>query len=253
MSVIPLNKENLLEYVRKNSIKVYADRDETISDDVAQKLLKGEFEAVDEFVDNVEVSLFDYADWETWKAELASAFGLENYEELPEYFQELIDDYKGLDTEDYWRDCFNNYRGKVVATLRKRNGEYIEFPCLTDLDDKENRKLARYLKEACGITGDSGALYAGTVLKVLGRVDFYEIWKKQEAPRGLVVSDGDFTIGHHSNGSGTACNDKYQAKPRFFNADFTIDGLDGYGVDQTFWFVDRVWNSQLQVAFKLGA
>lgn len=247
--MIELTKENLFKYVDENPLEIYSDYSDTITDDIAQMLLKGDFNGVTDAICDVETNLFLHAYWGHWGQELADAFGLKSFDDLSGDFQETVYERKQIDTSDYWRGCFNNYRGHVVATPRKRNGEYIEFPCTTDLDAKENRKLARYLKEACGITGDSEALYAGTVMKALGRVDFYEIWQKQKAPTGIVLSEGTFTIGHHPNGSGTASNDQYRGKPRKYQAEFTIDGMEGYGVDDTFGLVERVWNGELELVF----
>lgn len=241
--------ENIIKYVEDNPNVIYAGRDEAVPDEFAQNLLDGDFNAAADYMSEVEGGFYQYDLWSYWNAEFCKAFGLDSLDDLDDDLRGTIYERQWLDTEDYWRACMNNYRGNVVATLIKRNGEYIEFPCTADLDDKDNRKLARYLKEACGITGDSEALYAGTVMKVLGRVDLYEIWTKGRGPKGLIVSDGDFTIGHHPNGSGTACNDKYQGKPRFYKAYFRVDNLDRYGVEQTFGFVDRVWSNELQLKF----
>lgn len=247
----PLTKDNLIAYANDNPLVIYHDYLDTISDDLAQSLLKGEFDKVYDIMSDIEFDISLHADWDYWEKELARAFGLVcYYEDIPESLRLIIEDYRYIDTASYWRGCFNNYRGNVVATLLKRNGDYIEFPCVTDYNAKENRRLARYLKDACGITGDSDALYGGTVLVALGRVDFYEIFKKQKAPTGLIVSEGDFTVGFCSNGSGTACNDRYLGKPRKFKAEFTIDGMDGrYGVDETFGFVGRVWQNRLELVF----
>lgn len=244
--------ERLAAWIERNPYKVYADYRDTISDEQAQMLLAGEFQEFDESMWEWEVNCDDYAEWHEWESEFAQQAGYDEWESMPEWLQDFASESRFVDCSDMIRGAIRNYSGNVIAWLQKRNGDYIEFPFPYN-DASENKRLRRYLKEACGIAGDSEAYYEGTRLTALGTVDLWEVYRKQKRPTHIVMCSNTKTIGHEPwQGSGTMANDAYAGKSgRVFPAKFFIDGKNpGYGVDSIFGLSGHMWRDELDVICK---
>lgn len=246
---ISKRRARMFAYMNKNPYCVYGDYRDSISDEMAQMLIAGKFEAFDESIFEWEMHNSHYVDWASWESEFADEFGYESFDDMPERIQELARENRVIDQSHYIETCLRGYSGNIVATVKKRNGEYVEFPCRYEYDRETNKRLARYLREHCGITGDSEAGYSGTYLRVLGKLDFLEIYKNQKIPTHIKISSGDFTIGHNAfNGSGTMANDQYSGKTRVMAADFKTDNSDRYGIDSTYGLTGRCWQNEITLA-----
>lgn len=243
--------KSVYAYCDKNPYYVYGDRNDCVTDEMAEMLISGQFESFNESIWEWELHNEHYNDWDSWESEFAESFGFDSWADIPEELQELARDNRYTDQSDYIETCLRNWRGNVVAHLIKRNGDYIEFPCVNDYNAKENSRLQAYLK-TLGINGHKWeALYANTYLVALGTIDLLEIYKTQKAPKFVTIGADDFLLGFNGfNGSGTAESSTgwLAGKSRKFKAVFNVDGASGYGVDQTFGFIGRCWQNELSVS-----
>lgn len=235
-------------WIEANPLRIYADYRDTVSDDQAAMLLKGDFTGFDESWFEVEISYSDATYWDEWEAEFASEFGYDSWDEMPTRIQDLARDHRYIDTSDVLRCSLRNWSGHICARLIKRNGDYIEFPHHYNCS-AENKSMQGYLKRHCGIDGWKGeATYPSTWLTVLGRIDLWELYQAQKLPTQVYLTKDCFTIGHEPcNGSGTCGDDQYKGKSRWMNALFFVDGTRGYGVDSIFGLTGKCWSNDLKV------
>jgi hypothetical protein len=242
-------------WIEKTPYVAYGDYNDKLNDKQAQMLINGNFEAFDESWFQVERHVSDYAEWSYWEKEFVEFFYPDidvEYGDLPQGIQDLVCETRYIDCSDLLRTCCRNWRGHVVARLKKRNGDHIEFP--TSYHDKtESRAMQHYLKTTCGIDGwKAEATYTETYLCVLGSVDLWELYQKQQKPEFIQISENNcFTIGVDSmNGSGTGGPDQYKGKKRVMSALFFVDGQRGYGVDDIFGLTGECWQNELNIVYK---
>lgn len=236
----------MFAWIDANPYEIFGDRNDSLTDDQANMIIRGEFDKFIEDWSEVEFNASDYIDWSDWESEFATEFGYDSFDDMPERIQDLARDNRSYDASDLFDTCLSNWSGHVCARLVKRNGDYVEFPhyynCAAD-----NKRMQDYLKRSCGIDGWKGeATYPSTWLTVLGKVDLRAIWKANKAPSEVYITKDDFTIGHEPcNGSGTCGTDQYKGKSRWMKAEFFIDGTRGYGIDSIFGLVGSCWSNEL--------
>jgi hypothetical protein len=233
--------ERLSAWIEANPYRVHATYRDTISDEQAQMLLDGEFEAFNESVWEWEINTSDYVDWSEWEAEFASEAGYDEWDAMPEWLQDYASETRWVDCSDLIEGAVSNWSGHVAATVYKRNGELIEFQGAWG--QWWDKRAAEYLKRHCGIDPHaSEPTYAGTYLKAIGTIDLLPIYKAQRAPIAVLMSPRQHTIGHEPlNGSGTMGDDQYKGRERYMRATFRVDSLDRYGIDSVFGLTGSMW------------
>lgn len=244
--------DRMSKWIEENPYEVYGDNRDRISDKQAAMILSGDF---DGFMDSwweVEINCSDNADWSDWEKEFVREFypNLDDvsFRDLPQAIQEHAMQERQVDCSDLLETSVSNWNGHVCARLKKRNGDYIEFPNW-ETDAGENKRYQDYLKRMCGIDGwKAEATYPGTYLTVLGYIDLWEVMQMRKVPTKVKVSKDCFTIGHEPcQGSGTCGIDQYQGKPRYMDALIFVDGSRGYGVDDIFGLTGKCWSNEIEV------
>jgi hypothetical protein len=243
--------ERLSKWIEANPYKIYADYRDCISDDQAQMLIAGEFQAFDESMWEWENHCSEFVEWSDWESEFASEAGHDEWDVMPEWLQEWALDLRFTDCSDLIETSIRQWSGHVIAWPIKRNGEYILFPCQWYQDKVENKKRRNYMRQTCGFKLNCEASYDDTRLTVLGTLDLLAIYKAQKAPTYVTIDKHDFTLGHEPwNGAGEGYYDSYyhSDKPRRYKAKFYVDGSNpGYGVDSIFGLTGSCWRNELTI------
>jgi hypothetical protein len=234
-----LNRLN--KWAEENPYVVYADRNESLTNEQAQMLLDGDFESFDDQIYDHTYDDCGYA-FEFWSQGFAEEAGYSSYSTMPEWLQNFARDRFQIDTSDYIETLIRQFNAMVTATLIKRNGEPVTLPSGGDT------KHLRYIQKHCGImhgtTADFG-LYDGTYLKALGTINLLDAYKTRTKPTQIFITPATPTIGHCAyNGSGSCNDDQYNGKPRWMKAKFQVDALTRYGVDSTFGLTEY-WRKEI--------
>lgn len=232
-------KATIIKYCEDNQYEVYANRCEVFSNKQLQLLLDGDFEKFDDEVVHIENSLYDYVDWDWWNEGLCAHLKVD---ELTEKMLEIAQDHRGVDTSGYIETLLQNssHQTYVAGYLTKASGGNI----WGDGDDRD------YLLKTFGF--DQTETCNG-YLCALGKLDFKDIYNKQQAPTHIEISRYDNLIFHQpSSGSGSSEFEIYARDERrwVFKCDFYVDGRFGYGVQETFGFSPEMWGADLNYLFK---
>ncbi|MEO1748683.1 MAG: hypothetical protein AAFR27_08725, partial [Pseudomonadota bacterium] len=126
--VMSVRLDRLEAWAENNPYRVYADYQDSISDDQAQMILHGEFDEFAESIWEWESNCRTYCHWDEWRAEFATQAGYESWDDMPEWLQEFADERRNVDCSDLIEGAIRNWSGNVIAWLKKPNGDYIEFP-----------------------------------------------------------------------------------------------------------------------------
>lgn len=242
----------LASWIASNPYKIYADYRDCISDEQAQMLISGEFESFDSEMWEWEINASDYIEWAEWESEFASEAGYDEWDAMPQWLQDFAQESRWTDCSDLIESGIRQWSGHVIAWPMKRSGEYIKFPCPWYNDKETNKRLADYMRKACGMKrGDIQASYSDTRLTVLGTLDLLAIYKAQRKPEFVTIDKHDVTLGHEPwNGAGEGYFDSYfrAEKARKYRAKFYVDGKNpGYGVDSIFGLSGSCWRNELTV------
>lgn len=237
----PLSEEvkaTIIKYCADNPYEFYADRNEAFGVKELQLLLDNKFEAFDEEVMRIEDSVYAYLEWDWWNKELCTHLKVD---ELTEEMLEVAQDHRWISTSDYISALLQNSSRQtyVVGYLKKTSGDNI-----WGAGDQ------RYLLKTFGY--EQTELSEGD-LCVLGKLDFKDIYNKQQSPTHIEISKYDSLIFHNpSEGSGSSEFEIYaHAERRWcFKCTFYVDGTYGYGVQDTFGFAPEMWSADLNYRFK---
>jgi hypothetical protein len=244
-----MDTKRMIDWIEANPYAIYGHCYDKLPDEMAQMLLEGELEKFDESFWEMELQIADGVDWSAWESEFTKEFYAPNvsFDQLPETIQDLVIQHRNVEVNDLLHTMIENWDGRVIARLVKRNGEYIEFPH-RDHAPSTNKRLQAYLKRHCGIDGwEFDAIHTQSYLTVLGTMNLWEVYYAQVKPKNLFISHADVVLGHErARGSGTTSG-KYKGAPRVMLAEFSVDGQDGYGVQAVYGFTSDVWKNELRV------
>lgn len=246
-----------------NYYKVYADRGDSYdhSPKLLQKLLECTTEddvqqwhcdRLCEVEDNCESNDWGqeeeyWMDW--WKDDLGC-------EESPDWdiFREWLREkelYMYYDCSDVVDTALRHTNAKVVATPHLANGDVIFAPHY-EQDDDMNKDCIAILNRLFDMDLKFSEPqhwpdpnYSESRMVFMGDLDWLDIVRTKKAPNKLTVSKGDYHVFHASwNGSGSCREAKIRRNIVTVRATYHIDGINKYGVDETYGFTHSVWRDE---------
>lgn len=248
------------DWAHKNPLVVYGDYRDTLSDEMAQMLVEGRFDDFSMQCMDQEFRIEDDPHlWVEWRRQCAEALGYSTWDNMPTNTQEAAREAQFIDTVDYWRTQCRNARVKVQALLRKQSGEYVYAPLL-DYYDQAERHQARYIRDAFGFedTPRNAAerlevIYGGPECEratVIGTVDLWDLLQSRTLPKYITVGPRDtdqLFFFDSSNGCGNMGSLPI-TRERRFRVELRVDGVHGYGLDDTYGFVGSMWTHELKLS-----
>lgn len=250
--------QDAIKHSENNPIEIYADYQDTIPDEWASHLLAGDLESFEEAMYEAETSLYLHAldyqapeNFDNWSS------SCENYDLLTDEQADLItehyQEHQVINAAGYWEDCLRNTRLHIVAIpIKQRSEEYIELPHYSR-SKQDNTSLCKYLERVHGWDGwEFETLYGYDVLKVCGTLDFLDVYKNLLRGKKIygVRLRGSIVSHNNINGSGGHPATSGSKSAHFYKADFNIDSLDRYGVQEVFGFSESWWRDELEVTYR---
>lgn len=250
----------MAQWCEKNPAELCADYRDVLPDDLVSHLLAGEMGPFWEGVCEMEFDAADYPGfWDYWEAEFAAAFGYDGFSDMPAPVQDIAFEHRWVDSRDFLRTLCRNTSPKVVAVLKKRDGELIYGPSIQGWSSEEYAR-ARYIRDAFGFEGSPSevarrleVVYGGYDMEcavLIGTLDLWAIVDGGRFPTTVEVGpeDSDNLLWYEFfNGCGNMGSLPIQ-KRRRFSATFHLDGSRGYGVDACYGFCGSVWSHELRAA-----
>lgn len=254
----------LREWCKENPYTVYADRNDELPVEYAEKIMDCENDAELENVlcdieCEIDDNLLDYR----WQAEDESFKQCLKDNELyfdskseEESYLEFFREYFEFNTWEYIQHIFGQSSHIHIVATPQYNGEAIEAPNTFDNSEEYNKELSGILIETLGysqedcdkLANETG--YSGAVLRVCGTIDFSEIFKTREMPKTITFSKSDSIVFHNAgNGSGS-CYEPEITKTVTLPANFRVDNSWKYGIDAVYGMSGRFWQNDLTMTSK---
>jgi len=274
---ISIRRKRMLEWMDANPNVIHTSSyDETIDNDEANLILKGDFDGFDDalFERLIEWEMQGYL-WDYWNGEFASAFGYDAWSDIPESVKDFACENRTMDTTRWTRDMICHWHGNVTATILKPGTQepenLIYAPSNYVNHDgsmaESDRKLARYLIDAFGVQIATDRAYSKAAqlrdtlevvyggydreqMLVAGRVDMWAIYESRKTPDHVIIGPEDkenILFYEHFNGCGNM-GTLNLTKTRKMPARLSVDGSYGYGVDSCYGFTGSYWRHEIRVA-----
>ena len=263
-----------LAWMDENPRKIYSSSyDDIITDEQANILLSGNFEAFNESIWETERRQSDYPEfWNDWEEDFANAMGHDDWDDVPEDLQEFARENRTTDNSDWLKFAIKNWNGNVTVSIRKEDAPehedliYVPSGYRNSDDNLEPRdqEIARYLIETFDPEIPEGegtpedrlqrsleVVYGGydmETLVLIGRMNLLEIY---DAGKKLThVTIGPEDAGHlifydFSKGCGNMAEFKIRNEVTL-PALYEVDGTTGYGVDKCYGFTGQHWRHEIR-------
>ena len=244
--------QNLItKYCEKNPITIYADYRDEIPQELVKVLLEkgGDSftESACEYEWQIQDSWYEYG-FSEYVQECATECELPITDELKDIIQEHLI----FDFSDFWKTAARNTRLNIaLIPINPETGEYFDA-VHWELDFSENLSRARALNKYFGIRDykRTESMYSHESLKIMGRVDLWELIQQPSPPELWTITPQDRGIFHTSwNGSG-CLGEVNITKTCAIKCDVRNDSESRYGIQAVYGFTNRAWDSDLTPVFK---
>lgn len=258
--VIPEEIKNLVTtWCKENPYTVYADRDDVISDEMAEKLLDAQTvaeleEAKSDIENEIDEGMWNYhaqiEDEQFKECVKEIELNFEDAEEKDATLEFFRENFKFC-TSDFIKTCVRHWSGHIVATVLDKNGEPFESPCLNDHSLEEMRRLKAKWKRSFKLSKEDAeqltreTMYSGTYLKICGTIDLWDLWEKGKPITRMKLNKHCSIIIHcGGNGSGN-CWEPTINVDRWVKVKVGLDH-PRYGVQAVYGMVGSFWRNEIE-------